>query len=212
MYPLEVDEWEDNAAQYSLTIGDIMNLNKGDQIKILSFNRNYLDTVCGSNEENKTYCPEVFFKKECHTYIHEDGLKGKMFWNYGEDSDFEFEIEYEQNHWYPLRNGYLPKEDPMLSKVSGNCKAFCGSFSYSKPKHWSTFPRSTRIGWRGPIMLWKDVNEQPNVYWSNNADENIILPQYKIVTIQEPMTITLANGTNDSPQMSALHKHLAALN
>jgi hypothetical protein len=30
--------------------------------------------------------------------------------------------------------------------------------------HWTNFPETTRVGWRGPIMLWKKLENMPDVY------------------------------------------------
>jgi hypothetical protein len=86
-----------------------------------------------------------------------DGLNGKIKhkWqnNTEEAFDFEFEIEYKKNNWFPLINGILPAEDEQgFSELLG------------VEKSWSEFPKNTHIGWRGPFILWDDLKKLDKVY------------------------------------------------
>jgi hypothetical protein len=80
--------------------------------------------------------------------IHRGGLQGTILFKYPNSDletpqDFEFDIEYEPDHWFPLKDG----------KYQGRL--------------WSTWPSNTRIGWRGP-MLKKEVLEQlPSIFWED---------------------------------------------
>lgn len=40
--------------------------------------------------------------------------------------------------------------------------------SHWLPKHihWTEFPDSTRVGWRGPIMMWDKLTDLSKVYLS----------------------------------------------
>jgi hypothetical protein len=51
------------------------------------------------------------------------------------------------------------------SKCNGN-RIIELSHSEQQKIHWLEFDDSTRIGWRGPIMLWTDVINGMDVYWS----------------------------------------------
>ena len=31
--------------------------------------------------------------------------------------------------------------------------------------HYDWFPKETRVGWRGPIMFWSELEGLPDVYW-----------------------------------------------
>ena len=73
--------------------------------------------------------------------------------NNEEPYNFEFEIEYKKNNWYPLTNGILPAEDEQgFSELLG------------EDKSWSEFPKSTHIGWRGPMILWDDLKKLKKVW------------------------------------------------
>jgi hypothetical protein len=151
---LEFNKWYDLAWEYAITIETITKLKSGDRIKLLVLDRNVADIAFEINEKDKVCNPLHFFRDNTMEYVHKEGLKGKMVYSYGE-YDTEFDIEYELHHWYPLTNGCLPKKDPQgFSK-----------FSYKEPKPWTDFPTNTRIGWRGPMMLWSDVIKMPDIYW-----------------------------------------------
>ena len=80
-------------------------------------------------------------------------IKYKWQNNTEEALNFEFEIEYKKNNWYPLINGTLPAEDEQgFSQLLGI------------EKNWSEFPKKTHIGWRGPIILWNDLKHLDKVY------------------------------------------------
>ncbi len=59
--------------------------------------------------------------------------------------------------WYPLdADGTLPAKDGQ------------GFFRLlGRPVHWTALPPSTRVGWRGPMMLWSSVAapRTPALYW-----------------------------------------------
>ena len=79
------------------------------------------------------------------TYTHEKDLRGRASWNYERNifEDFSFDIEYDTNSWYPVnKNGVISTDGQWINTVN---------------KHWTEYPHYTRIGWRGPMIDWKDV-------------------------------------------------------
>lgn len=36
-------------------------------------------------------------------------------------------------------------------------------------KHWTDFPETTRVGWRGSIMLWKHLSDLPKVFYDKDV-------------------------------------------
>ena len=141
---------------------------------------------------NKIYKPEKFFSKNWAIYTHKKDLQGEIFYCWqketlnksikskssikskkqtagGKNSSstfttnnihdiskpypFEFHINYSGHNWFPLKNGYLPaKGDDGQPLLDG------------KKKKWTTFPKETPIGWRGPMILWDKLDKLPNVY------------------------------------------------
>jgi len=102
------------------------------------------------------HAQELFKNKSIMEYTHVKGLMGRVKWLnfYSHNMDFEFDIEFSKNKWYPLTNGMLP---PFLNKV----------FNIDKPIeiYWNNYDKNTNIGWRGPMLLWTDVLKSPMIYY-----------------------------------------------
>ena len=171
---LNYEDWDKMSHEkYALTIKDILTLKPGDQIKVLSMDRNVWDIALEDEIQGKSCKPKEFFSENYAIYIHEENLKGKLVFAFElkDDTDyidnnyfvknkicqpnFEFHIEYKHHCWYPLHDGYMPASDPQgFSK-----------FPWTDAKHWSAFPQETRIGWRGHFVLWSKLDEMPNIIW-----------------------------------------------
>jgi len=162
---LELEAWVDAVKEQCLTITDVLTLEPGQEIKVLHMDRNLGDTVC-EQPGNQLFTAEEFFAKSTAVYKHESGLKGtiKYSWQESEENPypFEFDIEYAKDCWYPLEDGYLPTNDPQGFS----------NFHYDAPKPYTDFPQNTRVGWRGPMLLWNVVCQQPDVYWYNSNYES----------------------------------------
>lgn len=156
---LEIEDWEENAREKWLKVGDIEKLKTGDTIKVLVMDRNLYDITMDINDPNTLYTSEHFFSQNTATYVHGSGLQGKLTFHIGNNDDivqdpFDFHVQYNGSCWYPLKNGSLPAEDeqglfPLLDREVG----------------WDEFPLDTPIGWRGPMVLWENVEAMPDIYW-----------------------------------------------
>ena len=182
-------DWKYEARNKWLTIKDIQNLKKGQKIKVLMLDRNTEDRVYGSKEikPNKTYKPKTLFKYCWGIYIHNKDLEGELYYqwdlpikkqkktkksklkegstfkvgdkhNNSNKYDFEFDIEYKNNSWYPLENGFLPGKKEIPSFIMGGLLD-------GKKKRWNKLPKDTNVGWRGPMILWNELDTLPNCYY-----------------------------------------------
>ena len=170
-------------------------MKKGQEIKVLILDRNVEESFEQDDKikPNKIYKPKTFFNSCWAIYTHDKDLKGKIYYRWQEpiqeqknkfnskmkggstfkvDStfkvedrhdnskpyDFEFEIEYKENHWYPLENGFLPGKKDIPSFIRGGLLD-------EKKKKWNKLPKNTKVGERGPMILWKDLDKLPNCYY-----------------------------------------------
>ena len=146
---LDLEQWENISSEYHLTIYNIQGLKPGDKIDVLILDRNVMDIVCDINEADVLYPPNEFFRQNRHTYTHGEGLQGILHLHYGnteEDTilvDFEFDLLTEEGVWLPLKD----------EKLGDN--------------HWSSFPATTKVGWRGPMVKWDDVDKIGSIYYTN---------------------------------------------
>lgn len=93
-----------------------------------------------------------FVRDEQSIYTHSHNLSGRLLHPYGVEYDFEFDIKINDDTFYPLKNDYInfslyPSNDIPWSK------------------HFSEYPLTTRVGWRGESMLWENLHYQPNVVY-----------------------------------------------
>jgi len=118
--------------------------------------------------QGQSYKPLELLCDNWAIYIHEGDLRGKLvFWfdckndteqiesDHSDEPDFEFHIEYKKGHWYPLKDGYLPEYDPQgFAKFPG------------EKQHWTSFPETTCVGWRGHCLLWSKLGEMPDIVYT----------------------------------------------
>jgi len=143
---LEHSKWYDESRKYWLTLGEVKSLKPGDKLDILLFHRNALDAPMTYFKSNKSYTPQSFFKSERDKYIHYKELMGHFEVYQKHDPTPEYlDVEYKKNKWYPLIDGFL----------SG------------KKTHFTELPDKTPVGFRGPMILWKDLKKLPKIYFSD---------------------------------------------
>lgn len=181
-------QWAEYAKlSYGLTIDDVLKLKKGEQLKVLLLHRNVWDPIYENKNLCKIFDPKVLFANEWGILIHDRDLQEEIFiqafelelpWgkhikninkltkkdieiykreyynHYGsKNRPFEFDIEYQKGNWFPLTNGMLPAKDPQ---------GFA-NFRFQKPKSWKEFPKTTHVGYRGPMIKWDDLDKLPNI-------------------------------------------------
>jgi len=136
-----IDDWLSLMKKKFISIKDINNLETGEEIKFLCIDRNFYDLI--EHNENRCLKPVVFFSNSyIMNYIHNKNLHGHTYFD-NDVHNFEFHVNW-RNRWYPLENGCLSKEG----------KRFLG---YDAPSTLDEYPLDTLVGWRGPVLLWKDV-------------------------------------------------------
>ena len=156
----DVSVWEKVPAVRAayLTLGDLKTMKRGDKIKVLCLHRNVFDTANEANDPNHSYTAKHFFQREGFEYIHDSGVKGSIRMFLDDDfgktfRPFTFEIEYKPYRWYPLSNdGTLP--------AKGDVGTLLGV-----KKHYTAFPDSTPVGWRGPMIPWSKLEDLPRIFW-----------------------------------------------
>ena len=150
----EMEKWIEKSKKYWITIKDIEKLKANKKIKLLVLDRNVYDSK-DKFKRGKLYKPENFFIDNSAVYWKNNvaSLEGKIVHKWQEDHNFEFDIQYDKHNWYPLLNGILPAEDEQgFSKLLGVTKS------------WSEFPKTTHIGWRGPMILWSNLTKLEKIY------------------------------------------------
>lgn len=153
---LSASDWINKAsAKHGLTIGFVKKLKVGEKVTVLMLDRNVLDGV-PYNQNGKVFSPAPFFKNNKTTFIYQGDMKMRLNW-FGTPTDMEFDVEYRKGNWYPLNDGVLPAKDTQ------------GLFTlFGQDTKWTEFPTKTKVGVRGPMILWSHVKDLPKVYYGEN--------------------------------------------
>lgn len=150
------EKWVNSHRHLWITMKDILNLPPNEPVKLLSLHRNILDET-DIMEDAKIYKPSTFFKNSYVTIWRSNDfdLDCKILFPFQEEQnlepvDFEFDVEWQKNYWFPLRNGVYDNDeiDPELNQI----------------KHWSDFSTNTHVGWRGPMIFWDDIDSLPKIF------------------------------------------------
>ena len=202
---LDYHEWNKLSRKYALTIKDILDLKPGERIKVLSMDRNVWDVALNNKIRGKSCKPQEFFNSNWAIYEHEEDLKGKYLlfsFECGNDinendldnaqldglcqPNFEFHLEYMNKSWYPLNEGYLPGSDPQgFSNFP---------WASDQDQHWSSFPETTKVGYRGHFVLWSKLEEMPNIIYPHSEGIKKAFADEKDITYDRHFKIT----TNDT--------------
>ncbi len=172
---LSLEKWIKYMKPSYLKIGDIKSLKKGDKLHLLCLDRNVYDLADSSQNKNSRMAEDFFKNNYQLIYTHSQDLEGYVEWigisesdsDSDSDSDneslnktnlvtnFTFDLNYMEGCWYPLKNGRLPDRDPQgFATINSETE-----------KLWSNYPDNTFIGWRGPMINFKDLANSPNLYY-----------------------------------------------
>jgi hypothetical protein len=144
--------FDDQVTDNCMTIEDITSVDVGESIDVLLLHRNAYDVPCTIHPFDIPMNPTEFFSSRA-TFKRTEGMKGTLTEEEIPTYPTELEIEYTPGWWYPLTDGYIPAvnedtEQPLLGRRM----------------HWTEFPESTRVGFRGPMIMWSDAMILPHVY------------------------------------------------
>jgi len=150
----EYQEWYEKSRQYWLNFKTLLDIENGGEINCLLLDRNVCDVIYSHNEIGKLYDPKIFFEKNIVTIkkIKDVFVKIKFPWQ-NELKEFELEVQYKKDSWYPLINGSLP--------------AKCVQMNYNlldKKYKWHELPEDICVGFRGPMIMYNDLDFLPSIY------------------------------------------------
>jgi hypothetical protein len=157
------ENWENATRHLHVTIQRIRDIPIGETRKFLCLDRNVLDLAeneLSKYKEGDEAIPTNVFHKNYHAKFTktDKGITGKFYIvNSREDLNGpdnienernDFDIEYRNDNWYPMENGVLPvRGDDGFTTLMG------------VKKKWTSFPLTTRLGWRGPMIPLERIDE-----------------------------------------------------
>ncbi len=148
MPALSSSEWLEATIRYHISIRDILSVERNSSINLFCMDRSILKSRGVAHSPRK---PSIFFK-DAHfvTFTKLEGIRGRWLFNSNPRTTYlqEFYVYIrETGEWAMLR------EDRVFHSRE---KKYIGM-------HYSEFPDDTRIGWRGPMMLRKNMDNCPMV-------------------------------------------------
>lgn len=175
--PIEMYEFIDKFTKDKhLTIGDLLSMKNGDTREVVIWDRNFSEKWIFDYAINlKHYKPEEFFLKNKHKIVYKGDMTWDIHFNDGFMSNHPVHLDVTSldtfYHWVPLdeNDGKIHITDEILpvgvDAIPAHWKA--------KHIHWKDFANTTRVGFRGPIMLWKDLKDMPMVYYHDTYSTNL---------------------------------------
>lgn len=154
----------ENCKDKHITLGKLEELNIGDTLDVVIWDRNFAEYWIWENaKENVNYNPKDFFVSNHHSIKYLGDYKWDINFNNCETFTHPIHLDVSSMDtnwkWWPLENNEIKifheilnisKELPPNKKVP--------------QKHITEFDKNTRIGWRGPIMLWSELDNLSDVY------------------------------------------------
>ena len=158
---------------FHLTIKDIESWEIGKEYDIVTFDRNLYDVV---GDIKGRHDPQIFFKGVHHRMIYCGNMKMKMLWNF---TDFKDEgardVELDTKSldygwgWMPLTDGVMIIDETLIA-ADYNIRQLDDDEIFQRK--WTEFDVNSRIGWRGPMMLWDNLKYFPKIYNREEEDDD----------------------------------------
>ncbi len=147
-----------------LKLSDIHNLNVGDILDVVIWDRNFEEYWIWDNAKcNKLYKPIEFFKENRCLLNYLGDYKWDITFPYGETIRHPVHLEVTSLKtnwkWMHIEDGEIHIKNEVVSineKIPNGWKAI------HKPI--TEVSNETRVGWRGPMIMWNELENLPDVY------------------------------------------------
>lgn len=142
---MEMYKFIEESKDRHLTIADVKNLDVGEEIDCVIWDRNFEEYwIWNKTVSEKPYKATEFFKHNRVKVKYLGNMKWLLKMSWGE---FEHSVHINtcKSHFWPVDDDQMIR----LNKIMIDVK---------------TLPTKTRVGWRGPMMLWKHLESMPKVY------------------------------------------------
>jgi hypothetical protein len=168
---LEMYKWIKYYKPKHLTVHDLKTWKTNQTKKVLVLDRNFEEYhIWNDLEENKSYSPEQFFKKNICKIKNNGDLTWDIIDSSGDKNCYNVEINVKvlgsNLDWCPVF-----RSNPNLAS-DGDYVTIYNKKGNKHKIYWDELASNVRIGWRGPMILWEHVKNNPKVYWVNSFSES----------------------------------------
>ena len=127
---------------------DILNMKDGEKMDVLLLDPHIFINISLDLPFYHKYKPDVFFRENKAVFTKGKGLSGTfLFINYNLTKKLELFVEYKKNFFHQVTNGKV---------YTKNAEDIDESFDFENGNY--------RVGWKGPMIAWKNINELPIIY------------------------------------------------
>lgn len=152
---MEMYEFIESTKDKHLTISDIEKLKKGDKLKVVMWDRNFEEYwIWGHAYPNKKYPALKFFKRNIATLTYVGNYQWDIHFEFGQIVRHPIHIDVSccdtQWKWVPVKEGTIYITNETLEN--------------NIDMHWNDFPKDTRVGWRGPMILTDHLKSKKVFY------------------------------------------------
>jgi hypothetical protein len=163
---MEMYKFIKESSSEHLTIADVKKLKPGDKLDVVIWDRNFEEHwIWDEAESEKLYNAEKFFKYNRANITYLGHMRWELHLNYG---DFKHPIHLDISNLETKRTWVtIDEKDGCVHLTNEIVKQGC----VPTHLHWSEFHETTRVGWRGPIMLWDKLKDMSQVYNKNGCYE-----------------------------------------
>ena len=153
---MELYDFIEHTRDKHLTLNDVKALKIGDTLDVVIWDRNFEEARIWNSPEGKEYTPKWFFADNRVTLTYLGNLEWDMVFAWDTKQKFRHEVHVDtiglnkKGHtWCPVCNGKITCTRKSVDKLPG----------------------TTRVGWRGPAMLWSNLGSNPKVYWNSDEED-----------------------------------------
>lgn len=202
--PLEMYEFIHKSKPYHLTINDIKTLKPNSTLDVIIWDRNFEEPWIWSNAKKmQPYDPHIFFAENHHTLTYLGNMKWDLHFNFLTEEEkkcknkFVHPVHIDVSN-LPTNWTWVDIPDDGIINITRDIIGTGEKLgpNKNKPMHWSEFPGSTRVGWRGPIMLWEHMKKMPQVYYDEKAEPVNEKTEYAPIIKQGGSNMTSNNNKN----------------
>ena len=159
---LEMYEWIKDCQPYYLTLKDVLKWKKGEKVDVCMLDSHFEEYggIWDGIQPGKILPAATFFAKNKATLTYKGDFVWNIAYNYGET--IEHPIHFYTSGLGSTRSIWVPLD---VENGSISIKTLEDSIPRKKRIQCLELPKSTRIGWRGPMILWKHVSILSKVHW-----------------------------------------------
>jgi hypothetical protein len=164
---MDMYDFINNCKDKHLTIADIKLMSPGDVIDVVVWDTNFEEYwIWDSAEKNKSYDPFIFFKSNRCKITYKGNMLWDIYFDFGDTCTHPVHLDVSslQTNWTWYEINELDGQIHITEEILDEKQSILSDWT---PKHiyWTEFPDTTRVGWRGPIMLWDKLKDLPQVFY-----------------------------------------------